>query len=243
MDWVEEFYRKQGAWSDAYSGGVQAHNVRKASLIGELAGEGLRILELGAGGGQNAAAAADLGHEVTALELVQAAADHCRSLAGSRPGMAVLQGDFYTADPGGGFDVVCYWDGFGIGTDREQRRLLSRFREWLRPGGCALVDVYTPWYAASTIGKGWQAGSASREYGFDAEGCRWLDTWSPLDGGGAVRQSLRCYSPADLSLLLEGTGLQLVGLVAGQGPGREPGTWLDRAELARALSYTAKLSF
>ena len=61
MDWAEEFYRKQGAWSEAYSGAVQAHNVRKASLIGTLAGERRRVLELGAGGGQTAAAAADMG--------------------------------------------------------------------------------------------------------------------------------------------------------------------------------------
>jgi hypothetical protein len=189
------------------------------------------------------AAANDMGHEATALELVSESAAHCRKLALNRPCMKVVQGDFYIADLGTDFDVVCYWDGFGIGTDSDQRRLLSRVREWLRADGCALIDIYTPWYAASTFGKGWQVGMAAREYGFGAMGCRWLDTWRHIyQEGEPVTQSLRCYSPPDLELLLEGTRLKLDGIVPGQGPGTEPGSWSETAELCRAISYTAKLA-
>jgi hypothetical protein len=31
------------------------------------------------------------------------------------------------------FDVVCYWDGFGVGTDQDQRHLLQSMRLSLNP--------------------------------------------------------------------------------------------------------------
>jgi len=78
---------------------------------------------------QAAAATADLGHEVVAVELVPAGAAHARMLA-SRPerggSLSVIEGDFYRVELAQTFDVVCYWDGFGIGSDADQRRLLRR---------------------------------------------------------------------------------------------------------------------
>ena len=45
---------------------------------------------------------------------------------------------------------------------------------------------------------------------FDARHCRWIDEWVPVAAPEkALAQSIRCYSPADLALLLEGTGLAL----------------------------------
>jgi len=241
MDWVREFYQRQGALSDAYRGGVADHHRLKASQIASLAGTGpKKILELGAGGGQNAAATAELGHSVVAIELVPAAAEHARSLSSSAAQLSVICGDFYAIDPGSGFDIVCYWDGFGVGEDTDQRLLLERIAQWLRPGGHALIDIYTPWYAASTVGKGWAVGDAWREYGFDAEGCRWLDTWKrSADAADGVTQSLRCYSPADLRLLLEGTPMALQSVHPGPGPSRIDGKWGNHVDLDCALSYTA----
>jgi hypothetical protein len=53
----------------------------------------------------------------------------------------------------------------------------------------------------------------------------------------AVVQSLRCYSPADLRLVLEGTGLSLDDV--------EPfahETYAEPCELADAMLYLAKLA-
>ena len=188
------------------------------------------MLELGAGGGQSAAVACATGYAVTAIELNPGAADNARGL---HPDLAVHQGDFLAADLGGArFDIVCYWDGFGVGEDADQKQLLRRIAgEWLAPDGVALVDIYTPWHALRTAGKGWAIdGRTRRTYGFDAAGCRWLDTWEREGEGEAVTQSLRCYSPADLRLLLAGTGLRLAGI--------HP---LDEAPLVEAMSYTARL--
>ena len=80
----------------------------------------------------------------------------------------------------------------------------------------------------------------SRGYDFEPTACRWLDRWSR--GTETVTQSLRCYSPADLTLLLEGTGLRLDGVEPGPGPTDTNGSgWQDTAPLHLAMAYTAVL--
>lgn len=240
MEWTREFYARQDDWSGAYRGEPQAHHRERIALLAERVPPPASALELGAGGGQHAAAAADAGYTVAAIELQPGAAGNARALAASRPSLSVVQGDFYAVELPGPYDVVCYWDGFGIGADSDQRRLLGRIRGWLAPGGLALVDVYTPWYAARSDGVGWPVGDAHRTYGFDAEGCRWLDTWQK--GDVAVTQSLRCYSPADLRLLLAGTGLGLDEVLPGGGLDWAERRWVARQPLGQAMSYTAVLS-
>jgi len=68
-----------------------------------------------------------------------------RLAQGVRSGSLVaICGDFYEVDVPGPFDVVAYFDGFGIGSDPDQRRLLQRISSWLTPDGCALIDVFAP---------------------------------------------------------------------------------------------------
>lgn len=74
-------------------------------------------------------------------------------------------------------------DGFGIGTDDDQQRLLQRIANWLESDGCVLMDIATPWHAAKSVGHGWRVGNGMRRYSFDADGCRWTDTWWSLDDG------------------------------------------------------------
>jgi hypothetical protein len=48
---------------------------------------------------------------------------------------------------------------------------------------------------------------------FDPLACLWIDQWVPTAAPDKARaQTLRCYSPVDFALLLEGTGLALVGI-------------------------------
>jgi hypothetical protein len=57
MDWALEFYTKQNQWSGVYEEPINDRHRLKAGWIAELTGPGKkRILELGAGGGQVAAA-------------------------------------------------------------------------------------------------------------------------------------------------------------------------------------------
>ena len=72
MEWVKQFYSKQHEWAGVYDGGVTETHRKNAAIVQRLAGGKIgRLLELGAGGGQNTAAAADLGYSVIAIELVE----------------------------------------------------------------------------------------------------------------------------------------------------------------------------
>ncbi len=247
LDWVAPFYERQHDWLDEYREPTlnERHRAVAATIPRLASPPPGRVLELGAGGGQVAAATADLGYDVVAVELVTSAADHARSFtAESRPGhLTVVTGDFYTVDLDGRFDVVTYWDGFGIGADADQRRLLRRIAAWLRPGGRALIEISVPWTWAARAGRQQQFARAGRRYAFDPEGSRMVDTWWPLgDESAAVSQLLRCYSPADLRLLLEGTGLRLHEIEPGGGFDPATGAWTDYAPLSWAISYVAVLA-
>jgi SAM-dependent methyltransferase len=220
LEWVKDFYTQAGIWwgPDPQEEGVHAARVK---TLERLCGPGRkRILELGAGPGATAAAMADAGHDVTAIELSPTRAQYARELAATprRGSLAVLEADFYTVNLDGRFDVVCCWETFGLGSDADQRRLLGRMaRDWLAPGGCALVDVYNPARPMREAGterrlkplKG-VAGSVEmiNRCAFDPLHGRWIDEWQPVaEPDKALAQSIRCYTPVDLLLLLEGSGL------------------------------------
>lgn len=245
--WVETFYTKQDEWAHVYNAPVGDFHREQARTIRRLGGAHIRrVLELGAGGGQTACAAADAGYEVVAVELVSRAVDHARRLSTDRHqgNLTIIQADFYQVEIDGRFDAVCYWGAsFGIGTDAEQRFLLKRIADWLVPAGCALIDVLTPWYWANAAEQGMAFGDAMRRYEFDPHTCRMLDRWWLVnDPEHSVSQSLRCYSPADLRLLIEGTGLRLELVEPGGAMDYARGKYLSSVPLLKAMSYTAKLT-
>ena len=246
MIWIKTFYEKQNELSNAYFGEISEYEYSRVAAIEQLAGPGKkRVLELGAGGGQSAAATADAGHDVTAIEIVHSFVEHARQLATKKwqGTMTVIEGDFYTVEVSGTFDVVCYWDGFGVGSDADQKRLLTRIASWFTQDGCALIDINTPWYwAIQANGQEMHTDQWTRRYGFDAAECRMLDSWWPAnDETQAVTQSLRCYSPADLKLLLEETGLSLETYESGGAVDYQARQYCEHVQLEQAMQYRAKL--
>ncbi len=225
MQWVKDFYTKQNEWLGVYLTDIEPmHRQRAAqflSLLSDEEGRGLRLMELGAGGGQTAIAMAMLDDDLqcTTIELLPESVQHARRLAAENfvePQIQALQADFYTVDlPSDAFDGIAYFDSFGIGEDADQRRLLRRVWHWLDKRCAAsrvLVEVGMPaFWAAVARGKTMQIGDICRRYDFDVLGSRLLDYWYPLGREEQARhQSLRCYTPSDLRLLLEGTGLRLI---------------------------------
>ena len=210
MEWVKEFYTRKSEWFGP--SGILDHHRARAQKIERLGKRGhKRVLELGAGAGGSAAATAELGHTVVAIEISPLRAAYARELAvETRAGsLTVLEADFYAVDLAGKFDVVAYWNGFGIGSDADQRRLLDRIsREWLTDEGCLLMDISAPWQwirAAGTVERNEENGLMQRN-DFDPVGCRFLDQWWKLnDPAEVISQSIRCYTPSDFLLLLEGT--------------------------------------
>lgn len=238
--WVEPFYSFQSRWVGL--GPASDDDIARLEAIHRHAGSGPhRILELGCGGGQAAFLAATVGHDVTGIELAPERAANAQALAAMARSMAVIAGSFYEVELDGAFDLVLYWDGFGVGEDDDQRLLLRRVRDWLAPHGSALIDVYSPWFAAASVGREMEFEGARRRYEFEPEGNRWLDTWWPEGAPEqAVTQSLRCYAPADFRLLLEGTGLELRGVDPGGGPDGLGG-WTQKTTLGRCFSWQATL--
>jgi hypothetical protein len=108
-----------------------------------------------------------------------------------------------------------------MGSDADQRHLLQRIAgEWLLPDGVVLMDVYHPFGPVKCAGnehlldrlEGVPGSVDMTERStFDPVLCRWIDEWEPVQNKKAMRrQSVRCYTPADLLLLLETTPFKVV---------------------------------
>jgi SAM-dependent methyltransferase len=245
MDWIRGFYARQDSLAKIYQQPIAEHDRRRAAAVRcSLTAGGNSVLELGCGGGQTAAAIADLGYDIVAVDLNPSAVRHARKLAAvPRPGtLTVLEADFFDLNPAEPFELICYFDGFGTGQDADQRRLLQRICSWLKPGGLALIEVYTPWYWQNMAGRMMQFGQACRRYGYDAGGQRMLDTWwAAGNSGDEVTQSLRCYTPAEFEALAANSGLRLVEITPGGAVDPEQGVFRHSVPLAEAMSYTALL--
>ena len=205
--------------------GILPHHEARAETLRRIAGPPPQtVLELGCGAGGSASACARLGYNVTAVEISPRRAAFARDLANAEgQGLVVIhEGDFYTELLKGPYDVVTYWNGFGVGTDSDQRKLLQRVvKEWLSPGGLMLVDVFNPgwWARLSAETTRIEEYDAYQRTVYVGIGGRFVDRWwSMPDESDAIEQSVRCYSPPDLSLLLAGTGLMLERIEVGGNP-------------------------
>ncbi|QHE50989.1 cyclopropane-fatty-acyl-phospholipid synthase family protein [Pontibacillus sp. HMF3514] len=247
MEWANQFYSKMFSWAESETTGI--FNDLREDLVDKLevyVDQPIEhILELGAGSGQFAVAAAKRGYKVTVIELVPKAINLMKKLAsehGVENNLHIIEGNFYKVDVQGPFDVVCYWDGFGIGSDEDQQRLLNRVSQWLKSDGMALIDIYTPWYWAKVAGEEMKLGHIARRYNFDPVGCKMVDTWwHKNEPESKVTQYLRCYSPADLNLLLKESDLHLDKIQVGGEMDYESREFIPETILERAMSYLAKL--
>jgi SAM-dependent methyltransferase len=224
MEWIDGFYSETGTWWGHAESAVTARDHRRLATLERLAGRpgnALRVLELGSSYGNTAFVTAQAGHDITAIELSDRIDFAVRfanePVAGD---LRFVKADFYAFELESPVDVVAYWNGFGVGSDADQRRLLQRMSErWLNPDGIVVMDVSSParWiqWAGDEEHKRARpdAGypfNVSERTDYDPIGNRFIDTWwrteQPKD---AISQHLRCYTPADLLLLLEGTGLRL----------------------------------
>jgi SAM-dependent methyltransferase len=244
QEWVKDFYTQAGIWwgHDPQAAGTHAERVK---LVERLCGpEPKCILDLGCGPGHTVAALAEHGHTVVGVELNPTDAGYARELLKTprKGAVTFLEADFYSVDVPGLFDVVTCWQAFGIGSDADQRRLLQRIaRKWLAPEGSVLLDVYNPAGPARDNGKEWRLAPLPGVSGsvemierchYDPLQSRWIDEWQPVaNPENTLAQTLRCYTLADLRLLLEGTGLRLAHVeVAGE--------TVDSADNLRSTSTT-----
>ena len=226
---MDNFYSTTGKWWGPAESTITDRDYDRVKLLQKICGDSKTVLELGSGYGNTAAVTADAGYDVVANELSDRI-DFSKKFAEQalKGQLNFIKGDFYTADLGKNFDVVAYWNGFGIGSDADQRRLLRRIaKEWLTVDGKVLIDIGNPFVRASWAGDE-EHKEANPERGYehtidertdyDPVKNRFVDTWWESDKPDEkLTQTLRNYSPADLILLLEGTGLKLGSIfVAGE---------------------------
>ncbi|GEM_PF-440892 len=217
-DRIRSFYEKAIRWwGVSWYDGENLKN--RLDLIIRYAGNcEKRILELGAGPGETAAFLCDQGYSVLAVDLCPGNIGSLRHLAIQRPGLRCLEGDFLTVNISESFPIVCMFETFGLGSDRDQKALLRRISDqWLIPGGVMIMDVYHPIGPIQASGTRRELdrlehvpGSvAMTDYSFyDPVKNRWIDIWEPReDKASTATQSIRCYTPADFMLVADGSGL------------------------------------
>lgn len=241
-----DFYRKQNEWSKFYYRDVNDTDFEKVRWVKEKSTHSIsKILELGAGGGQFSIAAAKNGYAVTALEIQLQFTTHIKKIKEdeSLTTLSVINDDFYIVKFDEKFDIICYWDGFGVGEDKDQKRLLGNVSSWLTSEGCVFIEIYTPWYwATKAVGVTNDMGDVIRTYQFDADACCLVDTWYlKNDPTSKTSQRLRCYSPADLRLLLENIDLRIDEIYSGGHYDFDSGQYLEQVPLHQAMTYTVKL--
>lgn len=252
MEWVPAFYSATGRWWGGGDSAITERDHLRAAAIARLARPApADLLELGCAYANSAAAAADMGYRVVGVE-ISSRLDFAERNAAGRS-VELVRGDFYEVALGRTFDVVVYWNGFGVGSDTDQRRLLRRIAdEWLRPHGVALIDVANPFCWARWAGGGTElAGDVARGYphrglvqriDYDPVANRAIDSWWEKPRPEHVHtQLLRCYAPADFQLLLEGTGLTLDHLEVRGEPLPLDGTHTMGSPIWMANEYLVRL--
>jgi SAM-dependent methyltransferase len=254
--WIKDFYTQAGVWWGADPQALGVHQ-KRVETVARLCGSGSKkILDLGTGPGATAAALADAGHQVIAVELSPSRANFARDLARipRKGSLTILEDDFYSMELDQRFDVICCWETFGLGTDADQRHLLRRIaNEWLGPNGSVLMDIYSP--VRPTLEAGTQRrvppldgvpGSVEmiNRCHFDPLQSRWIDEWIPVaEPEKALAQTIRCYTPPDLILLLEGTRLVIKCVeVDGQELDVKANTISTFSPLMNAWCYSVQLT-
>lgn len=205
LDWVDSFYRFQNTYFEVYLGDLTDHDQRRTSLIQHYFPKGSTVLELGGGGGQTACLLSQNGFDVTMVEIQQQSVQHAEVLMQKyATSWEVVLGDFYEVDINEQFDVICYFDSFGIGSDDDQIRLLSRIQHWLKDDGMAFVEVGNKtFWRDIAFGRSFNLGPAIRTYDYDFENDILMDTWMLNAPGRQTNiQQLRCYSTHEMDDLL-----------------------------------------
>lgn len=241
-EWVIPFYKKQFEWLRDIETEMASYLEKEAERIEEQIGDKFEtMLDIGAGIGSIARTLDSRGIAMTTLELVPDLVDAARRR--SPKSIDIHEGDFYTYEFSKQFNVVGYFDGFGIGSDEDQLKLLQRMKSWVKDDGLLLIDIYHPHYWRTIAsGQKMKIDDAERVYSFDEVNCRMIDSWWNKENPEEIfTQSLRCYTVDEISSMCEKAGLTITGIFPGGAMDFENWTYRETAPLSTCLSYRVKL--
>jgi SAM-dependent methyltransferase len=206
-----DYYERTAWWLGSTQ--ISAQDRSRASLVDAFRQGPLHILELGASFGGTAAALADLGHQVVAVESSPGRAMFARRhlLKHRRGILEFLQEDFNSIELDTTFDVVAYWSGFGVGDDVAQLTLLKRINEWLKDDGCAFIDIFDPAWWLSVDSEPTIKHGVYRKLGFDPATSRLsVSCWPQKRPFEIVNETVKCYSLESICELAAQAGLEIL---------------------------------
>ncbi len=241
MAWIDTFYQKQTEWFGIYLGDLDETHHERAELCQNYIQSPRKVLELGAGGGQTAIALAQLYDcPVTMVEILEVSCQQAVSLIDFyKVPVSVIEGNFYKIKLHETYDLICYFDSFGIGDDTEQKALLNRIASWLSPSGIALIEIGNPLFWSNTAhNKKMDLGACIRHCQFDFGTSRLIDRWWRHEyPDEIIYQSLRCYKPDELEALLSDTELSLKHIHPGGTINFEKMEFYNDADLIDCSTY------
>ena len=129
-------YDARAAWRDGL--GKEAWKLAERRALRERLTPGTRLLEIGAGTGQDSAYFQEEGFAVVAADLSAAMVEHCRAKGIEAHVMDFLHLDF----PVGSFGAVFAMNCLLHVPNRDLPAVLAAVRALLRPGGLFFVGVY-----------------------------------------------------------------------------------------------------
>jgi len=198
-----------------------------------------KALELGSGMGLEAINLNLMGVQVDAIEIVE----ELNSFAGDmqnkfKSNVNFIKKDFFEFAPKTKYDLIYYLDGFGVSSHDDQIRLLEKISNWLNDNGTCVIEVYNPIYWKKADGvKMNLTDTVKREYGFDYEKNAFLDTWTSLITDYAYTQTLQCYSPGEITNMLENSSLVIDSIHPGGAMDFEKLEYKHKVSLEECLNY------
>jgi SAM-dependent methyltransferase len=133
---LRQAYDARAAWRDGVS--KQPWKLTERQAFRERLAPGARLLEIGAGTGQDSAYFQGSGFAVVATDLSTAMVEHCRAKGIEAHVMDFLHLDF----PAGSFDAVFALNCLLHVPNRDLPAVLAAVRAVLRPGGLFFLGVY-----------------------------------------------------------------------------------------------------
>lgn len=242
-NWANDFYKMQYKFIGNYPEG---YHTKAANEILEQAGKPVEsMLELGAWDGSLARALSNQVGQITTVELIKEMTEKAKSL--NPDNIETVHGSFYDVTIKHKFDAIIYIDGFGVGTDDDQLKLLKNIKHWLKDDGCALIDIYQPehWKKADGVEMYLNRRDMphiKRRYSYDFEADIMMDTWwHEKDEKLNSTQYLKCYTPDEIHNLCRRAGLNVTGYFPHGAMDYDKMNYHEYASLDKCMSYRIKL--
>ena len=247
--WVAPFYQTQNRWLGAYLRPLEEQDQERANTLLKRSQSPppQKLLELGGGGGQTLYELCRLGYQCQMVELLAESVLHARQLCQNLPKEQqplIHCADFYTWQTQEKFDLIAYWDSFGIGSDQAQQELLLRMKSWLQPQGRIWIEIGAqPYWSQTAKGQQYDLGDFYRQHDFNHQTQQLLDHWWPKNQTqDKITQYLRCYQIQEWKDLLHKLGFQVLDLWPGGKVDYHNQTFIPQASLEDCMTFYSLIS-